>query len=286
MRGVILAGGTGSRLYPTTVSTNKHLLPIYDKPLVYYPLSTLLMAGVRDIIIVSDSTQLEHFRRLFGSGNDLGISIQYVSQLYSNGIVGALMSASESIGDDAALVILGDNIYFGGGFGTTLLQLPTNGEAQIWTKRVSNPHDYGILNFDESLTPKSIIEKPKNPESNMAITGLYYLPKYFTKELQKVIPSERHELEITSLLSIYLSQGRLKVEALHRGTAWFDAGSPDRVFMASDYVRIIQERTGQIVGSPEEVAYRSGLLSFDLFKSAVQNMPESQYKNSLNEISD
>jgi glucose-1-phosphate thymidylyltransferase len=284
MKGVILAGGTGSRLYPSTVSTNKHLLPVFDKPLIYFPLSTLLMAGISELVIVSDPTNLEEFERLLGFGERFGVDIKFAPQTSSNGIVGALQSAEKHIGSDPALVILGDNIYFGGGIGASLNGIKDQSHARIWIKQVSNPSEYGVITLNHNLQPVGIVEKPKTPASNMAITGLYYLPSGFIELIHNVKPSERNELEITSLLSIYLEKEELDIETLHRGTAWFDAGSPDRLFMSADFVRIIQERTGQIVGSPEEVAFRNGMISAIDFKNQVLSMPASQYRETLLEI--
>ena len=286
MKGVILAGGMGSRLYPSTVSTNKHLLPVFDKPLIYFPLSTLLMAGISDILIVSNSNHLDDFKKLLGSGTQLGAKIEYVAQASSNGIVGALQSAADYIGSDSALVILGDNIYFGGGIGSSLNDIHNLNQAKIWVKQVSNPSDYGVIYFDQNQNPVEIVEKPTAPRSNLAVTGLYFLPSKFVELLPEVKSSARNELEITSLLSIYLNNQNLTVETLHRGTAWFDAGSPDRLFMSADFVRLIQERTGQIVGSPEEIAFRNGMISSGQFSDLVHGMPPSQYKETLLELAE
>lgn len=281
MKGLILAGGTGSRLYPSTLSTNKHLLPVYDKPLIYYPLSTLLMAGCKDIAIVSNEAHLNSFQKLIGDGSRFGATITFYPQTSANGIVGALKSARNLNQDDSALVILGDNIFFGGGIGGSFKSLKGDTSASIWVKKVHNPSDYGVLTLDDENIPLEIVEKPRNPNSNLAITGLYYLPQGFINLLDKIEPSERNELEITDLIEYFMKSKKLKVKHLSRGTAWFDAGTPERLFMASDYVRIIQERSGEIVGSPEEVSVRNGLLPIQSFKEITNQMPESNYKESL-----
>ena len=281
MKGIILAGGEGTRLYPVTTAVNKHLLQIYDKPLIYFPLSTLIMAGISEVIIVSGPKNIEQFAYSLGDGSNFGIRISYCTQEKSNGIVGALASASSLVGADSAMVILGDNIFFGGGFGQTIQNLKSADTARIWTKRVSNPTDYGVLEVSDKGVPVGISEKPNNPKSKLAVTGLYYLPANFTNLLSNVIASHRNELEITDLLEMYLSDGSLSWSNLSRGTAWFDAGTAERMFMASDYVRIIQERTGEIVGSPEETAFRSKLISEDVFREILLRMPSSTYKETL-----
>jgi glucose-1-phosphate thymidylyltransferase len=284
MKGLILAGGTGSRLYPSTVVTNKHLLTIYDKPLIYYPLSTLLMAGATDIAIVSSQGQLDNFRAILGNGTEFGIKISYLPQISSNGIVGAIQSASSFLKEDNALIILGDNIFFGGGIGASFTNISSSDRAKVWVKKVSNPEDYGIITIDETGVPRSIVEKPSKSQSDLAVTGLYYFPKSFSGRLEDITPSRRNELEITSLIETYLHQNSLDVNHLSRGTAWFDAGTPERLFMAADYVRILQERSGEIVGAPEEVALRIGLISQHSFDLTVANMPASNYKDQLREV--
>jgi glucose-1-phosphate thymidylyltransferase len=284
MIGIILAGGTGSRLYPNTATSNKHLLPIYDKPMIYFPLSTLIMAGVKDIVIVSNAEYISSFQNLLADGRHLGINLSFAEQLKSDGIVGALTSAANKVKNSDALVVLGDNIFFGGGFGSTLEGISTNQTAKIWVKHVGNPKDYGILSLDHDGKPLSVEEKPNSPKSNLAITGLYYFPKEFVAKLSDVSASDRGEFEITSLIEEYLLNDILEVKYLHRGTAWFDAGTSERLFMTSDFVRIIQERTGQIVGSPEEITYRKGNISAVELKALVNKMPNSTYKNLLFEM--
>lgn len=284
MIGIILAGGTGSRLYPNTASSNKHLLPVYDKPMIYFPLATLIMAGIREIVIVSNIEYIESFKNLLNDGSHLGVQITYAEQPESDGIVGALISTSETVKNSDALVVLGDNIFFGGGFGSTLDELDSSANAKIWVKQVSNPSDYGILTLNEAGAPISVEEKPNNPKSNLAITGLYYFPNNFVRQLSSIECSIRGEFEITSLIEHYLDSAALEVKFLRRGTAWFDAGTSDRLFMTSDFVRIIQERTGQIIGSPEEVTYRKGNITSGQFYFLTKSMPESSYKKSLSEV--
>jgi glucose-1-phosphate thymidylyltransferase len=281
MKGVILAGGTGSRLYPSTISTNKHLLSVYDKPLVYYPLSTLLMAGCRDIAIVSNESDLVFFEKLIGDGSRFGAKVNYYPQASANGIVGALQSAKNLSNDSNAMVILGDNIFFGGGIGSSFKSLNESSKASIWVKRVHNPSEYGVLTLGLKGNPIDIVEKPKDPKSNLAITGLYYFPSGFVNNLTSIKPSNRNELEITDLIQTFMNDKRLNVQHLSRGTAWFDAGTPERLFMAADYVRILQERSGEIVGSPEEVSLRNNLISVETYESNARNMPISNYKDSL-----
>jgi glucose-1-phosphate thymidylyltransferase len=284
MIGVILAGGTGSRLYPNTAAANKHLLPIYDKPMIYFPLSTLIMAGIKDVVIVTNAESISSFKNLLGDANHLGIKLSYAEQPKSDGIVGALISAANTVKDSDALVILGDNVFFGGGFGATLERLSDNKSAKIWVKQVGNARDYGILSLDPKGRPVAVEEKPKSPKSNLAITGLYYFPEAFVSKLSEVSASARGEYEVTSLIEGYLREDLLEVKYLRRGTAWFDAGTSDRLFMTSDFVRIIQERTGQIVGSPEEITFRQGNISIDELKLLINRMPNSTYKMSLNEM--
>jgi glucose-1-phosphate thymidylyltransferase len=281
VKGIILAGGEGTRLYPVTMAVNKHLLQIYDKPLIYFPLSTLIMAGIKEVIVVSGSRSINQFMSSLGDGSNFGISISYCTQEKSNGIVGALDSAASLVGVESALVILGDNIFFGGGFGQTIQNLESAETARIWTKRVSNPRDYGVLEVDDNGVPVGITEKPIEPRSKLAVTGLYFLPTNYTSHLSNVSMSHRNELEITDLLHVYLSQGLLSWSNLSRGTAWFDAGTAERMSMASDYVRIIQDRTGEIVGSPEETAFRTKLISEAEFREVLLKMPSSTYKETL-----
>ena len=244
------------------------------------------MAGIKDVVIVSNAEFISSFKNLFADGAHLGIKLSYTEQPKSDGIVGALISAANLVKGSDALVILGDNVFFGGGFGATLEGLSMNKTAKIWVKQVGNAKDYGILSLDPQGKPISVEEKPKTPKSNLAITGLYYFPKEFASKLSEVSASSRGEYEITSLIESYLSQDMLEVKYLRRGTAWFDAGTSDRLFMTSDFVRIIQERTGQIVGSPEEITFRQGNISVDELKLLIHRMPNSTYKISLTEMMD
>lgn len=242
------------------------------------------MAGIKDVIIVSNAEYIASFRNLLSNGNHLGIDLNYVEQPKSDGIVGALASTTNLVKDSDALVILGDNVFFGGGFGATLDGLSKNETAKIWVKQVGNAKEYGILSLDSQGLPYSVEEKPKTPKGNLAITGLYYFPKEFVRNLSEVSASARGEYEITSLIERYLRAKKLEVKYLRRGTAWFDAGTSERLFMTSDFVRIIQDRTGQIVGSPEETSFRQGNISRDELKFLIQLMPNSTYKVMLTEM--
>jgi glucose-1-phosphate thymidylyltransferase len=284
MVGVILAGGTGSRLYPITTATNKHLLPIYDKPMLYYPLSTLLMAGVRRVVVVTNPEFADDYLRLLGDGSQFGISITIAGQVSADGIVGALRVATPFAGDQDVLAILGDNFFYGGGFGKSLLNLDKADSARIWLKRVSNPREYGVLELDSKMRPIGIEEKPDFPKSDYAVTGLYYFPKDYAVAISKITFSQRGELEITSLIDHYIQSSRLEFHKLNRGTTWFDAGTPERLLMTSDFVRILQERAGQIIGSPEEAAFRSGIISRSELGQLIDHMSNSIYKQMLHEV--
>ena len=242
------------------------------------------MAGCKDIAIVSNEHHLLSFQEILGNGSQFGASLSFLPQANADGIVGALKSANKFIDSENALVILGDNIFFGGGIGHSFKDLEESDVASIWVKRVHNPSDYGVLTLGEFGEPIQIDEKPKETNSNLAVTGLYYFPKNFDKNLVQIAPSARNELEITTLIEIFLKQKRLEVKYLSRGTAWFDAGTPERLFMSADYVRILQERSGEIVGSPEEVSLRNHLISIEDYKRVVFGMPNSNYKESLLDI--
>lgn len=239
------------------------------------------MAGCRDIAIVSNENELPSFEKLIGDGSRFGAKVNYYPQASANGIVGALQSAKNLTNDSHALVILGDNIFFGGGIGSSFKSLNQSSKASIWVKRVHNPSDYGVLTLSSEGNPIHIVEKPIDPKSNLAITGLYYFPSGFVNNLTNIKSSNRNELEITDLIETFMGEKRLDVHFLSRGTAWFDAGTPERLFMASDYVRILQERSGEIVGSPEEVSLRNNLVSVEYYENNARNMPSSNYRDSL-----
>ena len=258
MKGIILAGGAGTRLYPLTMVTSKQLLPVYDKPMIYYPLSTLMLAGIRDILIISTPTDTPRFENLLGDGNQFGISLQYKVQPSPDGLAQAFLLGEEFIGDDACAMVLGDNIFYGNGFRKMLKAAAKdagNGRATIFGYYVTDPERFGIVEFDENGKVLSVEEKPKNPKSNYCITGLYFYPQGVSAMAHEVKPSARGELEITTLNDMYLKQDRLDVQLLGRGFAWLDTGTMDSLVEASDFVRMIQKRQSIVISAPEEVAY-------------------------------
>lgn len=260
MKGIILAGGAGTRLYPLTMVTSKQLLPVYDKPMIYYPLSTLMLAGIKDILIISTPSDTPRFEQLLGSGEQFGINLSYKVQPSPNGLAQAFIIGKEFIGDDACAMVLGDNIFYGNGFVRLLRESVKNVEdnkrATVFGYYVTNPSQFGVIEFDESGKVVSVEEKPENPKSNYAITGLYFYPSSVSEMAEKVIPSARGELEITTLNEMYLEKGLLDVKLLSRGFAWFDTGTMDSLFDATDFVRMIEKRQGVKISAPEEIAYR------------------------------
>lgn len=255
MKGIVLAGGTGSRLWPITRSVSKQLLPVYDKPMIYYPLSTLMLAGVREILIITTPGNQALFQELLGDGTRFGVSFEYEVQPEPKGISQALTIGRKFLAGDSCLLILGDNIFHGAGLGQELQRsLPTSG-ANIFTYAVANPDQYGVLSLSEKGKPLSIEEKPVNPKSNLAITGLYFFDARVSNFAEEVQPSKRGELEITSLLQMYLALGELTVTSLSRGTAWLDTGTIESLQNASTYIRVIEQRTGLKIGCLEEIAH-------------------------------
>lgn len=266
MKGIILAGGTGSRLWPNTKATSKQLLPVYDKPLIYYPLSTLMLAGVKQILIITTPYDREAFESLLGDGSAFGINIQFAVQPKPEGLAQAFIIGEEFLGEDSCLMILGDNIFHGAGLGHELsFSLPKTG-AHIFTYEVANPSEYGVLEIDSLNKPISITEKPKTFVSNLAVTGLYFFDSKVSTIAKGVIPSDRGELEITSVITDYLKAGNLTVTKLSRGTAWLDTGNPASLHDAASYVRIIEERTGLKIACPEEIAWHKGWIDNEQLK--------------------
>ena len=281
MKGIVLAGGTGSRLLPMTKSVSKQLLPVYDKPLIYYPISSLMLAGVRDILIITTPEDSNAFQRLLGDGADIGISFRYAVQKNPEGIAQALIIGAEFLSGDSCLLVLGDNIFHGSGLGMELQNsFPANG-AHIFTYEVPNPNQYGILTVDQSGRPKSITEKPLHTESNLAITGLYFFDSQVTEIAKKIEPSKRNELEITSVLEQYLNANELTFTHLSRGVAWFDTGTVNALHDAASYVRVIQERSGLNIACLEEIALHQQWITLDDLEIKVESMGLNSYSTYL-----
>ena len=261
MRGIVLAGGTGSRLYPLTKVASKQLLPIYDKPLVFYPIATLMLAGIREILLITTPSEAQAFKLLLGDGTRFGVNFHYVVQERPEGLAQALIIGADFLANDSCLMILGDNIFHGVGLGKELSRtLPRSG-AHVFTYTVSNPSQYGILSLDERGRPVSIIEKPKNSQSNLAVTGLYFFDSRASDIAKSVVPSARGELEITSVIESYLIEEQLTYTHLSRGTAWLDTGTPKAMHDASTYVRVLEDRTGLKIACLEEIALSNGWIT-------------------------
>jgi glucose-1-phosphate thymidylyltransferase len=277
MKGIILAGGTGSRLFPLTTVISKQLLPVYDKPMIYYPLASLMAAGLREILVIVTPRDETSFRALLGDGSQWGMTIDYVVQQKPEGLAQAFILAEKFLAGDKAALILGDNIFHGVGLGTQLKQLTDPDGGVVFAYQVANPSEYGVIEFDESGNVVSIEEKPKTPKSDFAIPGLYFFDEQVVDIAKNVKPSPRGELEITSVMSEYLNRGKLRVEVLPRGTAWLDTGTFNTLHEAGTYVRIIEERQGSRVGCVEEVAWRNGWISDDTMVTLGQAMLGSGY---------
>ena len=282
MRGAILAGGFGSRLFPTTKSVNKHLIPVYDKPMIYYPLTTLILAGAIDICIVSTAQGVEGIKDLLGDGAEFGVSLNYKIQEQPRGITDGIKVALSSFKNyEPMLVILGDNIYYGPGLGRAISEAVNPSVTTIWTQQVSNPEEFGIINIDLQGNVTSIREKPLKPESNLAITGLYYLSNDLPELIDNIPPSARGEIEITSLLEKFHDKNTLNVKLLGRGIYWTDAGTVENLSNASQFIKLVQTRQGNLIGSPHEAAFQAGLISKSELNAIIEKMPASDYRNSL-----
>lgn len=284
MKGIILAGGTGSRLRPITYAVSKQLVPVYDKPMIYYPLSTLMLAGIDDILIITTENDAEQFRRLLGDGSQFGISLSFVVQDHPNGLAEAFILGAEHIGDDSVALILGDNIFYGAGLGTQLRRFHEVDGGAIFAYWVAHPEAYGVVDFDEHGQALSLAEKPEKPASHYAVPGLYFYDNSVIEIARGLEPSARGELEITDINNAYLRQGKLAVEVLPRGTAWLDTGTVDLLMAAGDFVRTIEQRQGLKIGCPEEVAWRMGYLDDDGLIAAAKRQQSSGYGDYLLEI--
>lgn len=281
MKGIILAGGSGTRLYPITKGISKQLIPIYDKPMIYYPLSTLMMAGMRDILVINTPHESEQFKRLLGDGSELGINISYAVQPKPEGLAQAFIIGEEFIGDDKVAMVLGDNIFHGHGFGASLKECLDREGATVFAYQVSDPERYGVVEFDEQKNAVSVEEKPENPKSNYALVGLYFFDNDVVEIAKNVIPSERGEVEITSVMEAYLKKGQLKVKVMNRGSAWLDTGTFDSMNDAAEYVRVMEKRTGYKIGSIEEVAWRQGFITDEQLKNIAESLRKSGYGDYL-----
>ena len=281
MKGIVLAGGSGTRLYPITKGVSKQLLPIFDKPMVYYPISVLMMAGIRDILIISTPQDLPGFQRLLGDGSDYGVNFSYAEQPSPDGLAQAFIIGEEFIGDDCACLVLGDNIFQGAGISSLLknavVDAEQNNKATVFGYWVNDPERYGVAEFDKDGNCVSIEEKPKNPKSNYAVVGLYFYPNKVVEIAKNVKPSARGELEITSVNQAFLNSGELKVQVFDRGFAWLDTGTHDSLAEASTYIEVLEKRTGLKVACLEEIAYTQGWITKEKMQELAQPMAKNQY---------
>ena len=287
MKGIILAGGSGTRLYPLTKTTSKQLLPVYDKPMIYYPLSTLMQFGIKDILIISTPVDTPNIEKLFGDGSKIGLNIQYAVQPEPKGIAQAFTIGADFIGTDDVCLILGDNIfYMGGQFPMFEAEVKKNAGkcATIFAYHVSDPERFGVVEFDENLKAVSIEEKPKNPKSNYASVGLYFYPGDVVEKARNLTPSARGELEITDLNNIYLREGRMSVVPMRRGNAWLDAGTPDSLMESGQFVQIIEARQGLKIACIEEIAYKQGFINDEQMRALIDELKSGTYKDYLQKV--
>lgn len=287
MKGIILAGGAGTRLYPSTLAVSKQILTVYDKPMIYYPLSTLMLAGIKEVLIVSTPRDLSTYKELLGDGSKLGMKFSYVLQTEPRGLADAFILGEDFIGDDSVCLVLGDNIFFGYGFTERLKNASSRKEgATIFGYHVSNPTEFGVVEFDDDWNVLSIEEKPKNPKSDYAIPGLYFYDNDVVKIAKNVKPSARGELEITSVNNEYLRRGKLKVELFGRGMAWLDTGTHRSMLAASNYVEAVQTRQGLYIACIEEIAYRNGFISKERLIELAQGLKKTEYGQYLLKVAD
>ena len=277
MKGIILAGGSGTRLNPITLGTSKQLVPVYDKPMIYYPLSTLMLAGIQDVLVITTPHDAPSFHRLLGDGSQLGVNITYTVQHEPNGLAQAFVLGADHIGSDAAALVLGDNIFYGPGMGTQLRRHVDPDGGAVFAYHVSNPSAYGVVEFDADFTALSIEEKPAKPKSNYAVPGLYFYDNDVVAIARDLEPSARGEYEITDVNRAYLRAGRLKVEVLPRGTAWLDTGTFDSLADATSFVRTVEARQGMKIGAPEEVAWRMGFIDDEGLRQRAEPLVKSGY---------
>ena len=290
MKGIILAGGAGTRLYPLTMVTSKQLLPVYDKPMIYYPLSTLMLAGIKDILVISTPEDTPRFENLLGDGSQFGVQLSYKVQPSPDGLAQAFILGKEFIGDDACAMVLGDNIFYGNGFSKILKQAVVdaeqNNKATVFGYYVNDPERFGIVEFDKDGNVLSVEEKPQNPKSNYAITGLYFYPSQVSLMAEEVKPSARGELEITTLNDMYLKEGRLGVQLLGRGFAWLDTGTMDSLVEAANFVHMIEKRQGIKISAPEEIAYKNGWISREKLIESAEKYGKSPYGAHLKAVAE
>lgn len=289
MKGIILAGGAGTRLYPLTMVTSKQLLPVYDKPMIYYPLSTLMLARIKDILIISTPEDTPRFEALLGDGSQFGIHLSYAVQPSPDGLAQAFLIGEEFIGKDACAMVLGDNLFYGNGFVYKLenaVKSALSGKASVFGYYVDDPERFGVVEFDEEDKVVSIEEKPVSPRSNYAVTGLYFYPSGVSDMAKRIVPSRRGELEITTLNEMYLKEGRLNVEILGRGFAWMDTGTMESLLEAAEFIRMVEQRQGIQISAPEEIAYRRGWISREKLLTSADRYGKSPYGKHLRAVAE